>query len=161
MDWNIIVPAAAAIIGIVIGFLLNLWRDKNSENKEIKQLELRYQREYMEKYIIVPIISEIDDILKLMDKSYLTFSRGDKLGSIDNINVLWENSGSVMARIIALDNDILHKTYSEFSEIVVNYLSALSKTEPDSKTEAFNKLKFARLKAGIIFDKLKPQLTGN
>jgi hypothetical protein len=161
MDVNSLFAAASVIVGIILGFALNLWRDKNSENKEIKQMELRYQREYMEKYIIVPIISEIDDILKLMDKSYITFSSGDKLISIDTINILWENSGTVMARIIALDDDILLKTYSGFSEIVVNYLSDLSKKEPDAKKEAFNQLKVARQKAGIIFDRLKPKLTGN
>ena len=49
MDWNIIVPAATAIIGIVIGFLLNLWRDTIVKNQELKQKELEFQRDYKKK----------------------------------------------------------------------------------------------------------------
>ena len=72
MDWNVIVPAATAIIGIVIGFLLNLWRDTILNNRELKQKELESQRDFNEKYIIMPIITAIDNVLMMMERYYMS-----------------------------------------------------------------------------------------
>ncbi len=160
MDWNIIVPAATAIIGIVIGFLLNLWRDTILKNKELEQKELEFQRDYKEKYIIMPIISAIDNVLLMMERYYVSELNKEQVDTRELYENQWDKAGTLRARIIALNDDLLlQKTYNDFSDDGVSFLRNIIEGKSIENEEVVKIRKDAQQKAGIIFDRLKPKLT--
>jgi hypothetical protein len=158
MNLNIIVPAATAIIGIVIGFLLNLWRDMILKNKELEQKELEFQRDYKERYIIMPIISSIDDILMMMERHYVSGLNDNQADTTVIYEKLWDKGGTVRARIIALDDDLMQKTYNDFINDVISFLGNMTQGKSVENGEVVKMRKDAQQKAGIIFDRLKPKL---
>lgn len=159
MDVNTIIPVISVIVGIVIGFVFNLWRDIIMNNKELAQKELEYQREYKEKYLIVPIISSIDNVLMMMERYYvseLNKEQADTRGLYEN---QWDKTGALKARIIALNDEFLQKTYNDFADDGVSFLRKIIEGKSIENEEVVKIRKDAQQKAGIIFDRLKPKLT--
>jgi len=158
MDWNIILPAATAIIGIIIGFLLNLWRDMIIKNRELEQKELEFQRDYKEKYIIMPIIAAIDNVLMMMERYYVSELNKQQVDTRELYEQQWDKAGTLRARIFALNDDILQKTYNDFANDGLSFMRNVMEGKSVENEEVVKIRKDAQQKAGIIFDRLKPKL---
>jgi len=159
MDWNIIFPAVIGLIGVVVGFLLNLWRDKVFKDKELEQKEIEYQRDYTEKYLIMPLFSSIDELMALMDHFYGSGIKGAEVDTMVAYDHLMDKVGSMKARIIALNDKVLQHTYNEFITDMIDFMRNTASGDYDGKGEVANLQNDAHQKAGIIFDRLKPKLT--
>jgi hypothetical protein len=144
-----------AIMGMVITQVANLVSKyiDHKNNLRIKRLDLSIELE--KKYIIEPVVSFIDNELKLMQKTYAVVfkSRGD-VGNFDKEHIFWLSS--IQARLNGLGDSGLIEKFEEFSRARLSIGNAVSDANVN---DAYKRLDEAIKLAGeileLLFKKLK------
>ena len=148
-------PALIGLGGVLLGLIGTWVLTIISKNKELEQKEVEYQRDYKDKYLIVPIISFIDDTLSIMDNFYWGKFRGLGFDTNEGYEKLSNRDGMIKARIFSYKDEELNNAFDEF---IKNYGKFIKYILNNELPEANDILKESHLIAGIIFNRIKPTL---
>jgi len=106
----------------------------------------------------MPIISAIDNVLMMMERYYMSGLNKEHVDTTALYENQWDKAGTLRARIIALNDDILQNKYNDFADDGVSFMRNIMQGNSVENEEVVKIRKDAQQKAGIIYDMLKPKL---
>lgn len=160
MDWTTIIQdnfaAIGALIGVMIGFLGSIAKEILTKRMDLQQKQLDSQREYRDKYLTTPILSFIDEMLLIMDRAYWSAKDGQQPDVAGILIDHRDKEGTVKARINAF-NDA--KLMQAFDELSLRYGRYWEEIRGGAFSKAYEEKQLAQVKAGVVFDRIKPRFT--
>lgn len=124
---------SGAII-VLVGNLAYRWLEHKNMIK-LKRLDLVIDIE--KKYLIEPVVSFIDDDLKLMQEIYDTLVTNKPIPSLNNKHIF--KLSSIQARIQGLGDGVLCEKFEEFSRVRLSVGNAVSNGNWDGAQNNLNK----------------------
>ena len=173
MDW---VTAIVTLGSAAIGFFGAVIKEHLSKQSELRAKELEWKKQHQAQNIVEPIILYLDELLELMAESYWSWMDAAQHQDTaeEEFAKLWDQrlkprllsyrvkDNTIDARIAALQDDRLGKTFKEFKNrsgrfLVVNK-EQLAREGKSLAIHWWDTMKESSKIAGDIIEQLSPRL---
>ena len=118
------------VIGTLGGALIGMLGILYAKKVDLKYKHLEWQKDYLNQYVIQPIISFLDDSLSLIE---LVILADQPVANIDfktefnnSLKVLYKKQGSVLPRVKSIRDEEIFVAFSKFNKEFQNFTDTYS-----------------------------------